>query len=147
MVGISMTHIVVYTSALTCITLCMNNRAHALLQELESRAPPSRSESHQGIRVHACGDSVDCAVVVVLAPTERALVHDPGDARLSLDHGSSTTPAIVNPSPTTTTITTATTSALSGHVIPHEVRYSLTPALYQVKSMAHDRPCPSLTDV
>jgi len=43
---------------------------------MEHRATQPRSQGHQGDRAHHDDDSIDCVVVVDLAPSERALVLD-----------------------------------------------------------------------
>jgi len=43
---------------------------------MEHRATQARSQGCQGDRAHDDDDSIDCIVVVVLAPSERALVLD-----------------------------------------------------------------------
>ena len=43
---------------------------------MERRATQARSQGRQGDRAHDHDDSIDCVVVVDLAPSERALVLD-----------------------------------------------------------------------
>jgi len=43
---------------------------------MEHRATQPRSQGRQGDRAHDDDDSIDCVVVVDLAPSERALVLD-----------------------------------------------------------------------